>query len=433
MKIGEIEKLSGISAKTIRYYETKGLSQIKRGENAYREYGEEDLTQLQTIALLRKCGCSIAAIKDVTDGKCTLVELLEKQIHMLEKQKWQEDLRLSILYDMQKSFQKSDASALSAWLQTLKEIETDEFQQLHEDVQMLTQHSPLFYVVWTLILSGPILTLFLKIDEHNTAYQGLLTLLSLADMSVLTLLWRKYFTTRHQFKERKKRGWILLLWLPFSLCIGFLFIFVIQWLKELLYLKDGYILWSSTMLADILPFFFLIEAMVINGAYIAKKTHNIDFEDYQVIFHKLKRYRFLMLFVNLIVLYISLTNINVLYPSHLETARWYAPILQTNDYQNITKVKTGFQSAKSFLSQRNKGDFYYFLYLKDGKKIDISMPNAAHEKRYEEHTYLEIEECDAIFMQLGIKKEGSMQHFQDNTLAAEYRNRFKKIVENKTK
>ncbi|MCB5393109.1 MerR family DNA-binding transcriptional regulator [Longicatena sp. 210702-DFI.1.36] len=25
MKIGEIEKLSGISAKTIRYYETKGL------------------------------------------------------------------------------------------------------------------------------------------------------------------------------------------------------------------------------------------------------------------------------------------------------------------------------------------------------------------------------------------------------------------------
>ena len=168
MKIGEIEKLSGISAKTIRYYETKGLLQIKRGENAYREYGEEDLTQLQTIALLRKCGCSIAAIKDVTDGKCTLVELLEKQIHMLEKQKWQEDLRLSILYDMQKSFQKSDASALSAWLQTLKEIETDEFQQLHEDVQMLTQHSPLFYVVWTLILSGPILTLFLKIDEHNT-------------------------------------------------------------------------------------------------------------------------------------------------------------------------------------------------------------------------------------------------------------------------
>ncbi|RJW49469.1 MerR family transcriptional regulator [Eubacterium sp. OF10-16] len=66
---------------------------MKRGENAYREYGEEDLTQLQTIALLRKCGCSIAAIKDVTDGKCTLVELLEKQIHMLEKQKWQEDLR----------------------------------------------------------------------------------------------------------------------------------------------------------------------------------------------------------------------------------------------------------------------------------------------------------------------------------------------------
>ena len=137
--------------------------------------------------------------------------------------------------DRQKSFQKSDASALSAWLQTLKEIETDEFQQLHEDVQMLTQHSPLFYVVWTLILSGPILTLFLKINEHNVEHQGLLTLLSLADMSVLTLLWRKYFTTRHQFKERKKRGWILLLslihissWTPYVyyplMQAGFLFI-----------------------------------------------------------------------------------------------------------------------------------------------------------------------------------------------------------------
>lgn len=433
MKIGEIEKLSGISAKTIRYYEDKGLLNIKRGENAYREYNEKDLEQLQTIALLRKCGCSLAAIKDVIDEKCTLQDLLTKQVNVLEKQKWQEDLRLSILYDMQKSFSKKDASALSEWLLTLKAIETDEFQQMHDDIQMMTQHSPLYYVAWTLILCGPIFTLFLKIGEHDTTHQGLLTLLSLCTMSILTLLWHKYFKTRHQFKERKKGGWLLLLWLPFSLCMGFFFIFLIQWMKEIFFLKDGYILWSSSMLTNILPFFFLIEGIIISGAFIAKKTKNIDFEDYQIIFHKLKHYRFLILLINFVILYLSIADINVLYPTHLETARWYAPILQTKEYKSITKVKTGFQATKSFLSQRDKGDFYYILYLDDGKKIDISMSNPNHEKRYEEHTYLEIEECDAIFMQHGIKKESSMQHFQDNTLAQEYRNRFKKIIENKTK
>lgn len=63
MNIGAISQISGIPAKTIRYYEEIGLiPAIARTENGYRHYQPRDLEQLRFVQRARKLGFSL---KDV--------------------------------------------------------------------------------------------------------------------------------------------------------------------------------------------------------------------------------------------------------------------------------------------------------------------------------------------------------------------------------
>jgi len=65
MRIGTVAKKSGVSAKTIRYYESIGLvSPASRGSNGYRSYGDNDVETLRFIRSARNLGF---AIEDVSN------------------------------------------------------------------------------------------------------------------------------------------------------------------------------------------------------------------------------------------------------------------------------------------------------------------------------------------------------------------------------
>ena len=59
MKIGDVAEASGLSAKTIRYYEDIGLVRPLRGENGYRAFAETDVHKLRFLARARSLGFSI--------------------------------------------------------------------------------------------------------------------------------------------------------------------------------------------------------------------------------------------------------------------------------------------------------------------------------------------------------------------------------------
>lgn len=51
MKIQDLSQMTGVSAKTIRYYEEIGLlPPPARGENNYRQYDERDAERLRLVA-----------------------------------------------------------------------------------------------------------------------------------------------------------------------------------------------------------------------------------------------------------------------------------------------------------------------------------------------------------------------------------------------
>jgi MerR family Zn(II)-responsive transcriptional regulator of zntA len=61
MKISELEKRSGISAHTLRYYEKSGLLKAsQRSEHNYRIYSIDDLTTAKFIKRSKECGFSLA-------------------------------------------------------------------------------------------------------------------------------------------------------------------------------------------------------------------------------------------------------------------------------------------------------------------------------------------------------------------------------------
>lgn len=68
IKIGEAEKITGLTSKSIRLYESKKLLNVTRSGNSYREYTDENIELLKKIKLLRELGIAIADIKLWCDG-----------------------------------------------------------------------------------------------------------------------------------------------------------------------------------------------------------------------------------------------------------------------------------------------------------------------------------------------------------------------------
>lgn len=65
MNIGDASHLSGLPAKTIRYYEEIGLIAPSRRENGYRDYDDADIGQLSFIQRARRLGFSVGECRDL--------------------------------------------------------------------------------------------------------------------------------------------------------------------------------------------------------------------------------------------------------------------------------------------------------------------------------------------------------------------------------
>jgi len=66
MKIGELAKETGLTAKTIRFYEgVQLLDDPGRTESGYRQYGAEDVERLEFIKNAKRLGLSLDEIRDI--------------------------------------------------------------------------------------------------------------------------------------------------------------------------------------------------------------------------------------------------------------------------------------------------------------------------------------------------------------------------------
>lgn len=87
MLVSEVEILTGLSKKSIRYYEEMGLVKPNRNkENDYRLYNEEDLKKLKIIKFLRELDVPIKDIKLLSEDKLSLKECMKDRIYKIQQE-----------------------------------------------------------------------------------------------------------------------------------------------------------------------------------------------------------------------------------------------------------------------------------------------------------------------------------------------------------
>ena len=119
MEIRELSQRTGVSVKSIRYYEEiELLPRAQRKPNGYRSYFELDVDRLQLVAGARRVDLSLAEIKELLDMRdrneapCNrMLELLDHK--RTEIQNRMEELRqmeyeLGSLYEMGLTFPTDD-------------------------------------------------------------------------------------------------------------------------------------------------------------------------------------------------------------------------------------------------------------------------------------------------------------------------------------
>ena len=65
--VHELARLSGISVRTLHYYDELGLLRPERQANNYRSYSPQEVNRLQQILLYRETGMSLGVIKEILD------------------------------------------------------------------------------------------------------------------------------------------------------------------------------------------------------------------------------------------------------------------------------------------------------------------------------------------------------------------------------
>lgn len=166
MTIKEVEKLTGLTAKSIRYYESKDLIAVKRNqENSYRSYSEKDITRLKRIKLFRYLDFSIEEIRLLLDGEEEQVKeaLRNKAENFADKKNICED-KQEMCLSLAKDY-KTDSQIIEEYNEAIELLESDEMSELMEELKDAGCPSIPVAISTTVVCFAPIFWLFYNIGK----------------------------------------------------------------------------------------------------------------------------------------------------------------------------------------------------------------------------------------------------------------------------
>ncbi|WP_040951424.1 MerR family DNA-binding transcriptional regulator [Gorillibacterium massiliense] len=113
MKIGELSKRTGVSIRSLRYYEEKGLIASIRLENGYRDYSSMSAEQVDTIRFYLSLGLTTEEIAGFLQCVMMNKEAFCKEILPVYKKKLTEiDQQLQLLTQLKSNLEDRVKSIL---------------------------------------------------------------------------------------------------------------------------------------------------------------------------------------------------------------------------------------------------------------------------------------------------------------------------------
>lgn len=396
MRIKEVEKATGLTAKAIRMYESKGLLTVAReSENDYRDYSEEDVQRLKTIAVLRRLDIPVKEIKEWTDGQMPLKDLIARVSYQARTAEAEQKAKAGLTGELLQILEEDAEADLPGAIEEAEELQSlyRELDDLHEQIQ-----GNLFWPVFsTVIAMGPVGWTFIRIYLGQAENAIWTLLISLLIIPFVCNRWFRYFQVEK--KKRKATGCVsgvIFVVLGVLLAMGSVVLVTIVQKRIFLPGSGMYIFRNVwTFVALIFPLLELWIAMDMDT------EEDEDPEEKEKL--GWKGWLF-VIGVNLIVYYCCIVSVSVYSGGVITRHTVFNPAGHTYSLSDIAHVETGFRGGLSTLLPWNeKGDFYYEITFTDGKTENWTDLNGAGDS-VEEDPWLLILELDRQLMDAGVEK-----------------------------
>ncbi|WP_395372937.1 MerR family transcriptional regulator [Marinicella sp. W31] len=136
MKISELAKATGISTRTLRWYESKGLLiPSSRSDAGHRQYNKQALQRLQMILSLKALGLSLSEISDMLNHSgVSLVSVIDQHREKIADNLKHYQMLFDKLTVISKHLHCNDNMTNIDFLETIKV--THMFEKYHNDKQL---------------------------------------------------------------------------------------------------------------------------------------------------------------------------------------------------------------------------------------------------------------------------------------------------------
>lgn len=434
MQIRDVEKLSGLPAKTIRYYEQQGLIDVARNsENNYRDYDEQNVRELRKIKIFRYLDFSLKEIQELfTQDKEVVKKAIEEKAESYQSNLEAIDLKRRVAWKLYDSYSENNAyiEEVDEDIQFLESSEFEELQNIIGEEKIYSVWTSLILSLCAFVFSLP---LFLGHMDGNYDHFFLKLAGFAMTVGVILFVWISYFRNlklhKATVKQKNQKEWVLL---PFALIFFLVYGYLAWGVENLgnLFLPEGWLFKESHPLSTtLIPYLVLAPLMLIFD-----EIRRIILKEKSSLLDQSKRKTYAIgLATWLILICLTAMNFTSVSEDEIRIHKPWQPFGKSYSLEEIESVQTGFgdQDMALFNKYKKKGNFYYLVKV-DGRDCVFSTPYTNEKvEKYAEESYLELEDFDQKLMSLGIPKESSEEHLEDNPLDPKYKERFLRIIQNK--
>ena len=129
MKINEVAKLTGVSVRTLQYYDEIGLLIPKKLDNGYRDYSDENLDKLQKILFYRFLKFKLNDIKELLDGDIDGLKILELQRELILKEKEKFEIILNNIEKTIKTYKGQQTMTIEEKFNGFKKEDLNKYEE----------------------------------------------------------------------------------------------------------------------------------------------------------------------------------------------------------------------------------------------------------------------------------------------------------------
>lgn len=407
MRIKEVEQATGLTAKAIRLYESKGLLSVARqAENDYRDYTDEDVMRLKTISVLRRLNIPLKEIKEWCDGETELRDLIARASYQAQMAQEEEKAKTELTTELLRILEENPLADLPTAIEDAAALR--ELYRKLDDWKEEVNGNILWPVWWSVIALGPVGWTFFRIISGETEKAIWSLMISLVVISFVCTRWCRYIQIEK--KKRNTKGCLAaLVFVVFGVLLAIGSVVFVEVCQRVIFSSgSGVYLFRNPWIfvAILFPIAELLFAMDID---FGEKKQRAPKED-----EKPGVFGWLFIIgVNLTVLYCCITSVSFYSDGVFTRHSVFNPSGHVYTVSDVAQVEAGFRGGLiTWLPWYQTGDFYYEVIFHDGTKEVWTDLNAVDDDG-EDDPWLLILELDKELMEAGVEKVSNWEYRED--------------------